>query len=92
MGAMTVNYNKSLYIGSLAEKLSLLPTIKKCQIITGDFNICTKKRPNNLVTSILTNNNFKLISLPGPTSVITALAGSGLGTDSFQFFGFLTGP
>ena len=36
--------------------------MKKCQIITGDFNICTKKRPNNLVTSILTNNNFKLIT------------------------------
>ena len=49
-------------IGSLTEKLSSLPTIKKCQIITGDFNICTKKRPNNLVTSILTNNNFKLIT------------------------------
>ena len=44
--------------------------------------------PGFKLTTEIINNNFRLISLPGPTSVITALAGSGLGTDSFQFFGF----
>ena len=44
--------------------------------------------PGFKLTAEIIKNNFKLISLPGPTSVITALAGSGLGTDSFQFLGF----
>ena len=44
--------------------------------------------PGFKLTAEIIKNNFKLISLPGPTSVITALAGSGLGTDTFQFLGF----
>ena len=34
-------------------------------------------------------NNVKVIPLPGPTAVVTALTGSGLPTDKFQFNGFL---
>jgi len=49
-------------VGNLTEKLSSLPNTKRCQIITGDFNICMKKKPNNLVTSMLVSNNFKLIT------------------------------
>merc|ERR1712079_72622 len=49
-------------VGNLTEKLSSISNSKKCQIITGDFNICTKKKPNNLVTSILGSKNFKLIT------------------------------
>ena len=48
-------------IGNLCEKLSSLFSNKKCQIITGDFNICTNKRPNNLMTSTLKANDFKLM-------------------------------
>ena len=33
--------------------------------------------------------NVNIISLPGPTALITALTGSGLPTDKFQFLGFL---
>ena len=44
--------------------------------------------PGFKLTSEIIKNGFKLISLPGPTSVITALAGSGLSTDNFQFLGF----
>ena len=49
-------------VGNLTEKLSSLSNTKRCQIITGDFNICMKKKPNNLVTSMLVSNNFKLIT------------------------------
>ncbi len=35
------------------------------------------------------NQNIRVIPLPGPSSVITALVASGLPTDKFQFFGFL---
>jgi len=44
--------------------------------------------PGFKLISEIINNDFRLISLPGPTSVITALAGSGLSTDNFQFLGF----
>ena len=35
------------------------------------------------------SNNINIISMPGPTAVITALTGSGLPTDKFHFHGFL---
>lgn len=34
-------------------------------------------------------NNIKVISIPGPTALISALASSGLPTDKFIFLGFL---
>ncbi len=36
-----------------------------------------------------TENNIQIISIPGPAAFLTALAGSGLPTDSFAFYGFL---
>ena len=36
----------------------------------------------------LLENNVEIISLPGPNSITTALVGSGLPTDKFQFLGF----
>ncbi len=35
------------------------------------------------------NNNIKVISIPGPSSVVCALVSSGLPTDKFTFIGFL---
>lgn len=34
-------------------------------------------------------NSIRIISIPGPAAFLTALAGSGLPTDSFAFYGFL---
>ena len=45
--------------------------------------------PGYKLVSDLILNNVNIISLPGPTALITALAGSGLPTDKFQFHGFL---
>ena len=45
--------------------------------------------PGYKLISELILNNVNIISLPGPTALITALAGSGLPTDKFQFHGFL---
>ena len=33
----------------------------KVNIVTGDFNICTKKEPNNVITGCLLELNFKLL-------------------------------
>ena len=45
--------------------------------------------PGYKLISTLIKKNIKIIPLPGPTSVIPALVGSGLPTDRFCFFGFL---
>ena len=45
--------------------------------------------PGYKLVSDLILNNVNIVSLPGPTALITALAGSGLPTDKFQFHGFL---
>ena len=45
--------------------------------------------PGYKLISSLIKKNIKVIPLPGPTSFIPALVGSGLPTDKFHFFGFL---
>ena len=46
------------FAGNLTEKLVKLIDKKKCVLIIGDFNICTKKKPNNTVTTMLISQNF----------------------------------
>ena len=45
--------------------------------------------PGYKLISDLIIKNINVIPLPGPTAVVTALTGSGLPTDKFQFNGFL---
>ena len=45
-------------IGNLAEKLVKLIDGKKSIFIVGDFNICTFKKPNNIVTSVLLSKDM----------------------------------
>ena len=45
--------------------------------------------PGYKLISELILSNVNIIPLPGPTALITAMAGSGLPTDKFQFLGFL---
>ena len=72
------------------DRAKIITLIKKGQTggLISDSGTPLISDPGFKLTTEIINNNFRLISLPGPTSVITALAGSGLGTDSFQFFGF----
>ena len=44
--------------------------------------------PGFKLIQTLAANNINIVSIPGPSSVTSALAGSGLPTDSFQFLGF----
>lgn len=45
--------------------------------------------PGYKLVKYLRENNFEVISIPGPSAVTAALAVSGLPTDRFVFFGFL---
>jgi 16S rRNA (cytidine1402-2'-O)-methyltransferase len=44
--------------------------------------------PGYRIVRLAHENDVKVVPLPGASSVISALAASGLETDSFQFFGF----
>ena len=44
--------------------------------------------PGFKLIQLLAENNIDIVSIPGPSSVTSALAGSALPTDSFQFLGF----
>ncbi len=44
--------------------------------------------PGLLVVSALQNSSHKVVVIPGPSAIVTALAGSGLATQPFTFFGF----
>ena len=45
--------------------------------------------PGYKLVKYLRENNFEVISIPGPSAVTAALSVSGLPTDRFVFFGFL---
>jgi len=44
--------------------------------------------PGLLVVSALQNSSHKVVVIPGASAVVTALAGSGLSSQPFTFFGF----
>ena len=46
--------------------------------------------PGYQLIQLALDNNIKIVPVPGPTALITALAASGLPTDSFLFLGFLS--
>ena len=48
-------------IGTLLEFLSVLFSERKAVLITGDFNICNKKKPDNAVKITLLKNGFQLL-------------------------------
>ena len=49
-------------IGSLLESLASITTSQeKAVLITGDFNVCNIKKPNNVIKSSLVSNGFRLL-------------------------------
>ena len=93
MNALDIKKNKIITYNDAStskDRTKIITLIKKG--LTGglisDSGTPLISDPGFKLTAEIIKNNFKLISLPGPTSVITALAGSGLGTDTFQFLGF----
>jgi 16S rRNA (cytidine1402-2'-O)-methyltransferase len=74
-----------------ADRKNILMTIKeglKGGIIS-DAGTPLISDPGYKLIQYLIAEDINIISLPGPTAAITALTGSGLPTDKFQFYGFL---
>lgn len=57
--------------------------------LVSDAGTPTISDPGFKLVRACRNNNIEIVSLPGASAVITALAGSGLPTDKFLFVGFL---
>ena len=47
--------------------------------------------PGNVLIQQLIQKNYNIVSIPGPSSVLTALVVSGFELNEFQFFGFKLG-
>ena len=82
-----ITYNDT---SSAKDRTKIIELIKKGLTggLVSDSGTPLISDPGFKLISEIIKNDFRLISLPGPTSVITALAGSGLSTNNFQFLGF----
>jgi 16S rRNA (cytidine1402-2'-O)-methyltransferase len=70
------------------ELLKLLQKGKHIALLS-EAGTPTISDPGYKLVKVASENNIRIIPIPGPNAAITALSASGLPTDSFSFFGFL---
>jgi len=73
---------------SIASALELLRTGKHVALVSDGGTPCISD-PGWKLVRLARESGIKIQSLPGPSALITAAAGSGLPVDSFVFLGFL---
>ncbi len=78
-------FNQNKRIPELIEGLKSGKTIA----LVSDSGTPGISDPGYFLISKTVEKNIPVISLPGPSAVVTALVGSGLPTDGFVFLGFL---
>ena len=83
-----VIYNDHSTLKDRNKIINLLEEGKKGGIISEAGTPLISDPGYKLISSLI-KKNIKIIPLPGPTSVIPALVGSGMPTDTFHFYGFL---
>tara|TARA_E500000081_G_scaffold127365_1_gene135066 strand:+ start:4488 stop:5318 length:831 start_codon:yes stop_codon:yes gene_type:complete len=83
-----VIYNDHSTLKDRNKIINLLEAGKKGGIISEAGTPLISDPGYKLISSLIIKN-IKIIPLPGPTSVIPALVGSGMPTDTFHFYGFL---
>lgn len=72
----------------IPEIINLLKNGKDVALVS-DAGTPTISDPGFKLVRECIKNNIQVISIPGPTSLISALVSSGLPTDKFSFLGFL---
>ena len=89
------NLSKELISFNAVSETKKIPTVlkriekgKSCALIT-DSGTPAISDPGIRLISEAIKNEISILSIPGPTALITALTLSGLPTDSFVFEGFL---
>ena len=73
---------------SVNYSLDMLRAGKKIAMVSDGGSPCISD-PGRKIVKLAKENGLKVESLPGPSAVITAAAGSGMPVDSFVFLGFL---
>ncbi len=73
---------------SITHTLEMLRAGKRIAMVSDGGSPCISD-PGRKIVKLAKENGIKVESLPGPSAVITAAAGSGMPVDSFVFLGFL---
>lgn|GEM_PF-141199 len=73
---------------SVADAMALLRTGKHAVLVSDGGTPCVSD-PGRKLVALARAEGLPVVSLPGPSAVITAAAGSGLPVNSFVFLGFL---
>jgi 16S rRNA (cytidine1402-2'-O)-methyltransferase len=78
-------YNQQYRVGQIIDKL----LAGKNVCLVSDAGTPVISDPGELLVKRALENNIEVVSLPGPSALICALAASGLSADGFIFLGFL---
>ena len=81
-------YYEEIEVQKIPQVMNLLLNDKNVALVS-DAGTPTISDPGFKLVREALANKIKVISIPGPTSLISALVSSGLPTDKFQFLGFL---
>jgi 16S rRNA (cytidine1402-2'-O)-methyltransferase len=84
----TISYYEQNEASRAAELVKELEAGKRIALVT-DAGMPGISDPGFRLTALAVERGIKVVPVPGASAVISALAASGLPTDSFQFHGFL---
>ncbi|MEA3307717.1 MAG: 16S rRNA (cytidine(1402)-2'-O)-methyltransferase [Elusimicrobiota bacterium] len=87
IGKKLIRYNEHNE-KSVNHTLEILKAGKHIAMVSDGGSPCISD-PGRKIVKLARENGIKVESLPGPSAVITAAAGSGMPVDSFVFLGFL---
>lgn len=82
--AQFADHNEQRVLPKLLEKL-----VSEHGALVSDAGTPGISDPGFRLVRACAENNIQIVSIPGPSAVVTALAASGLPTDKFLFVGFL---
>ena len=82
----------SYFVGNENKKINdILDLVKERKSIAliSDAGTPLVSDPGQELIRVLIENNIKIVSIPGPSSILVALTLSGFDTDKFEFHGFI---
>lgn len=83
-----IRYDEHVEARLIPQIIAQIKSGQKIGVIT-DAGTPTLSDPGFKLVRECVKNNLKVVNIPGPSAITTALSVSGLPTDHFMFFGFL---